>query len=179
LSVATWVFVPSDWSAAGGDWNIIVDKCCAPTHVYVVQAQSGGSSIMAFGVYNGSTIVISNFDDFNNYKGQWIFIVGTYDGSKIKTYINGVFKNQANQNGNVASNSANLAFGGRANTNPTHHFYGLLDDIRVYNRALSDINPKNYKLTFTSTNFYPACRQAGIVNFSRNEKTADVVRPQN
>jgi hypothetical protein len=137
LSVAMWLFVPSDWNASG-DWNIIVDKCCAPTHVYVIQAQSLGSSIIIFGVYNGSSFVTSAFDDFNNYKGQWIFIVGTYDSSKIKTYINGVLKNQANQNGNVASNSANLAFGGRADNTPAYHFYGLLDDIRIYNRALSD-----------------------------------------
>lgn len=147
LTIAFWAYLPSDWSAANNDWNVIIDKCCG--HVYAVQSTGPGSTIMQFGVVTTSSSAWVNIDDFGNYKGRWIHVVGTYDGSKVKTYLNSTFKSEKNLTGRVVTNSNSLGIGGRVNSTAADtHFYGKLDEVRIYNRAFSDTEVSNlYTLT--------------------------------
>jgi hypothetical protein len=69
--------------------------------------------------------------------GLWSNIVGTYDGSNLKIYLNGILKaTQAyNQSMNIQNN--NLIFGSWDNPTTPLVRSRQLDDIRIYNRALS------------------------------------------
>lgn len=73
------------------------------------------------------------------YKGQWTHFVGTWDvtDKKGRLYINGVLSKTTNANLNVgAVNSIrNLRFGGTSDYG--YVYKGSLDDVRIYNRALS------------------------------------------
>ena len=95
-----------------------------------------------FGIFNYRNevgIAISLPDTNNaaaniNNTGQWIHFVGTYDGRFIKAYINGKFVNQQRHSGNLSDPNMPLTFG---------YFHrefwaGQLDDIRIYNRVLSE-----------------------------------------
>jgi hypothetical protein len=87
---------------------------------------------------------------------QWIFIVGTYDGTNLSTYYNG--------NLNYATNSPGFTIWGDNNQTlkigydqyeSGRFFNGLIDDVRIYNRALSATeitNLYNFRQTSLSTN---------------------------
>ncbi len=75
--------------------------------------------------------------------GQWNFLVLTYDGSSIRFYNNGTLVRAIRANGNIANASQDLFFGSYAwaqsyGGGPTNKFRGLVDEVRIYNRALSD-----------------------------------------
>ncbi|MEM7821574.1 MAG: DUF2341 domain-containing protein [Candidatus Aenigmatarchaeota archaeon] len=68
---------------------------------------------------------------------EWYFITATYDGSTFKFYINAVIKNQTSLADNVNYPSNSLVKIG-ANAHNSWWFDGLIDEVRVYNRTLSD-----------------------------------------
>ncbi len=70
--------------------------------------------------------------------GQWYHVVGTSDGQEIHLYINGVLDTTAPAPGPLdQSNSADVVMG-KTGTGPQHYFPGIIDDLRIYNRALSE-----------------------------------------
>lgn len=70
----------------------------------------------------------------------WSHLTLTRDNSNIKLYINGVLSGSVSTNGNkpdYGANSGIVAAMLGARTNLIQFFQGALDDIRIYNRALS------------------------------------------
>ena len=65
----------------------------------------------------------------------WYHITGTFDGSTMNIYFNGQFYNSLNVSGTLGSNYADLKIGRNASG---HFFNGNLDDIRIFNRAITD-----------------------------------------
>jgi hypothetical protein len=72
--------------------------------------------------------------------GKWQHVVAVYNGSGVSFYVNGIKKvsNAYNISGKNISDNSTLPFyiGGRS-ADALRQFNGSLDDIRVYNRALS------------------------------------------
>lgn len=71
---------------------------------------------------------------------QWMYGAITYDGSARKTYVNGVQigSNDTQFSGNIVVNSAlGLNIGYDACCGGRYYFDGSIDDVRLYNRALS------------------------------------------
>jgi len=69
---------------------------------------------------------------------QWTHVAVTYDGGIVKTYINGTLFHTYTGTGAIGDvdNSQNdFRVGGRQVT--SHNFRGRIDEVRVYNRALS------------------------------------------
>ena len=75
------------------------------------------------------------------FDGQWHALAGVFDGSKTRLYVDGT------QVGDGASGTSSIAyglqeraltFGGHALASCSGHFPGLIDDVRVYSRVLSD-----------------------------------------
>jgi hypothetical protein len=65
----------------------------------------------------------------------WTHLAGTYDGSMLRFYINGVHVANRAQTGPIATSSGPLRIGG--NSIWGEYFKGRIDEVRVYNRALS------------------------------------------
>src|SRR5262249_36568708 len=72
--------------------------------------------------------------------GAWVHLCGVYDGVNFSLYRNGaLLAQQADAMGAIAGD-APWAMGGRASSEPpdaNRFFSGLIDDVRVYSRALS------------------------------------------
>lgn len=65
---------------------------------------------------------------------QWSHVAGTYDGSNIRIYINGVLDAEYSYTGSIATSTDNLTFGCR--TDGSGEFYnGLVDEMRIWNVA--------------------------------------------
>jgi hypothetical protein len=65
----------------------------------------------------------------------WSHLVTTFDGSTLRLYVNGVMVESAAVNGAAAVSSGALRIGGNAVWG--EYFKGRIDDVRIYNRALS------------------------------------------
>jgi hypothetical protein len=70
----------------------------------------------------------------------WTHVVGTYDGYNFKIYINGKIDNTFYYRSNMSLNTDNLLIGSQSGTGmyaDNYNMLGKLDDIRIYDRALT------------------------------------------
>jgi Ca2+-binding RTX toxin-like protein len=68
--------------------------------------------------------------------GQWSHLATTYDGTTMRLYVNGVQVASKPQTGTIAVANGALRIGGNASF--AGEFYdGLIDEVRIYNRARS------------------------------------------
>jgi hypothetical protein len=70
----------------------------------------------------------------------WTHVASTYNGSKLTIYINGVASGSMNVTGTTCANDEPLAVGAKnapAKGLLEAFWDGQLDDVRVYNKALT------------------------------------------
>jgi len=92
------------------------------THMGISGTTAGGS-----GWFNGETIITG---------GDWHHFAGTYDGAEARIYIDGVLDNAVEATGKINISEYNFWIGN--NAQQTGRFlHGILDDVRLYNQALS------------------------------------------
>jgi hypothetical protein len=65
----------------------------------------------------------------------WTHLAGTYDGTALRLFVNGVQVASAPVGGSIASSTGPLRVGGNGLWG--EFFQGRIDEIRVYNRALT------------------------------------------
>jgi hypothetical protein len=94
------------------------------THMGISGTSTGGGN----GWFNGTVIVTD---------GQWHHYASTYDGAEGKIYIDGVLDVTSPGTGQINISSYDFYIG--ENAQATGRFYnGLLDEVRIYSRALTD-----------------------------------------
>ena len=69
--------------------------------------------------------------------GQWYHLVGTYDGSTARLYVNGAEDGANSFTSTGAANSNAVHIGARSDTTGSDQFDGVIDDVRIYDHALS------------------------------------------
>ncbi len=107
---------------------------------------SRGSVNYLFMIRHGGVVVfylpgvqnwVTNDGAKDLFDGQWHHALVTYDGSFQRLYIDTTLISSSAITGNITSNS-NTTLIGRDTTGASNfNFNGLLDDVRIYNRALS------------------------------------------
>lgn len=80
---------------------------------------------------------------------QWHFVTATYDGSYIRTYIDGVEDSSSpvSHTGLIPNTNAPFQIGRKPNIGYEQYFQGKIDEVRVYNNALTQneiIRDMNY-----------------------------------
>jgi hypothetical protein len=70
--------------------------------------------------------------------GAWEHLAASYDGTDLKLYRGATLSTIAVPAGTMVQNTATTAIGMR-NSNDQHYFPGLIDDVRIYGRALSAV----------------------------------------
>lgn len=98
---------------------------------------SFGTNIFTFltgklGFYSAGTQFLTATISTNN-TSTWYFITFTYDGTTLKLYIDGVLDSSAI----VSLNISATTFGFGANADGSNKYIGELDQIRLFNRALT------------------------------------------
>jgi hypothetical protein len=81
----------------------------------------------------------------------WVHVAGTYDGTALRIYINGALNATKKVSGTTCANTEPLSVGAKNRTTPpaTTEAYmdGRIDDLRVYNRALTAAEIKTARTT--------------------------------
>jgi hypothetical protein len=71
-------------------------------------------------------------------ENQWDCLIYTYDGTIQKMYVNGVLRHQQTSSSLIGANSDDVFLGYHAgNIGYPFWFHGIMDEVRVYNRALN------------------------------------------
>jgi len=70
--------------------------------------------------------------------GQWYNVTYTCDGTTVKVYVNCELKISSPANGYTFSNRYDLFLGKMRHSQYPYWFNGVMDDVRIYNRALSE-----------------------------------------
>jgi len=68
--------------------------------------------------------------------GRWVHLAATFDGNTMRLYMDGVECGAMDRPGEVRPNGCHLVIGNYEIDHPAH-FTGLLDDVRLYDRALT------------------------------------------
>ncbi|GAA0563850.1 LamG domain-containing protein [Chitinophaga japonensis] len=69
--------------------------------------------------------------------GQWYTVIYTYDGVDSKLYINGALKKTFRRTAVFTPNNADVYIGRSENSQYPFWFNGVIDEVRIYNRAVS------------------------------------------
>jgi hypothetical protein len=128
MTVEAWVFP----TAANKGRNVLI-KEGVNRDIYNLYSRSGGNKSEIFAHIGGSNrSAESDAVPLN----QWTHIAGTYDGTALRLYINGVqVAINTLASGSITTSTQPLRFGG--NSIWGEFFQGLIDEIRIYNRALT------------------------------------------
>lgn len=130
LTLSTWVKADSFTS-----WDGLITKG-TNTIAYGLDLTGDGRLIFSAN-YGLSGHGLNAGDWYSNHRltaGQWHHVTATYDGSNIQFYIDGQLDSTHQANIIFAATDEALILG--ADLSGGSHFDGVLDDTRVYNRAL-------------------------------------------
>jgi len=141
VSVSAWVYA-EDLSS----WLIVTSKryihSHSPGNSYILFAagSAGQTQYWAFGVGN-KTVETFAVDENMVQTKKWVHLTGTYDNNggsgNIKLYVNGNLISKATADYEIAYSDSSLRIG-MAIPGPSKQFFrGKIDDVRIYNRALS------------------------------------------
>ncbi len=123
-SISSWI----KWDGSTGE-NIIYNK----EDLYEVRV-SGGYVNYAWRPHwawdGGSSFPVT--------ANTWTYVTTVYDGSEQILYKDGVKVYSRNQTGAIGSNSSKLLIGARGIGAPRNFFGGMIDEFRIYSRALSE-----------------------------------------
>ncbi len=99
-----------------------------------LQLSCDGSGEILFHLFTSSHQNLSS--GIRPMAGNWYHITGVYDGSQQKIYINGVLKNSISLSGAIHTNSDPFTVGYKV-AGDNAYLKGIVDEVRVYNRAFS------------------------------------------
>jgi len=116
---------------AVSDWNgVIVGKTASGFNDYLLYLNGG---YLTGGIKAGGTEIFVG--SVKPIPGLWSHVALTYDGSAVKTYINGALIDNAAKTGNIDGTTSPVEIGGRQFDNLD--FKGVIDEVEIFDRALS------------------------------------------
>jgi hypothetical protein len=148
-TISAWIYLDSDSNNLLMYPTILAknnDSSYYPTYGLQLNNYSGyGSNQFKFNFFFGKNTynyLCNSKQLFTNYYNQWVQIIGTYSltESLSKIYINGMISDSVYIRNTTSNANKNPLFIGRNNTSNYYKtfFTGKIDDIRLYNRALTE-----------------------------------------
>src|SRR6202046_1183102 len=127
MTLEAWV----NPSTVNANWRDVLYKA---NDNFYLEATSTNGSLPDAGLIAGGTYA----DAFGTAKltaSTWAFLTETYDGSTLRLYVNGTQVASTAHTGAIASSPHPLQIGG--DTTYSQYFGGLIDEVRIYNVALT------------------------------------------
>jgi hypothetical protein len=123
ITVACWVRIDS----VPANWAGIVTKGDSAWRLSTAWGERRFHFSVTSVNVNGNTTIPA---------GEWHHICGTFDGSVIRIYVDGVEDNKADYAGSISTNGFNVWIGANSETSG-RWWDGRIDDVRIYDQALS------------------------------------------
>jgi PKD repeat protein len=129
MTLEAWVYPQQSMP---NDWRTVIMKEQTGGAVYNLNA-TNDTNLPGFSFYDGVWHSLNGPEPLS--LNQWTHLVATYDGNVQRLYINGVMVASRNQTGLIPISDGALRIGG--NSILGEFFQGYIDEVRIYNRALS------------------------------------------
>jgi len=132
MTLEAWVFP----TAQGTLWRNVIIKERPGGEVYNLYANTDTGVPAVFAVRSAApTAPVGTTGTAPVPVGAWTHLAVTYDGSMLRLYVNGVQAGSKAMTGSMVTSTGALRIGG--NSIWGEYFQGQIDEIRIYNRALS------------------------------------------
>ena len=131
ITLAAWI----KSEGVGGERNIIAKGYVfSPNGEIRLQLNGGNYNVGSLDADGQHEVSAGGADaDIN----QWVHLAGTYDGSKWNIYRNGQLLNSAENGVGAVPVAVGWAIGSRGGDMIDQLFEGLIDDVRIYSRVLT------------------------------------------
>jgi hypothetical protein len=133
MTLEAWV----DPTAVSNAWRDVLYKGNGANDNYMLYSSSQPTSFPATGGSFGSSSDVPTFGTAVLPLNTWTHLAATYDGAHVLLYVNGVQVASLAETGNILTSTNPLQIGGDTFNTGGQHFQGLIDDVRIYNQALS------------------------------------------
>ena len=127
MTLMAWVS-----STANTNWRTVILKQTSNDLAYALYASSDSNQPGVW-ITTGSTQFVKGTAQIPN--GTWTHLAASYDGATLRMFVNGAQVSSVPGAQPIAVSSGPLQIGG--NTIWGEYFSGLIDDVRVYSRALT------------------------------------------
>jgi hypothetical protein len=132
ITIAAWI-KPDTWTGGPTTHNHRIAQKGLGDNQYRLTAENG---VLKFDLFISGALM--DVQTALPSTGVWHYIAGTYDGSTMKLYVDGVVAAQLNVTGSIAVTTDPLRVGSKDIAGTAgNHFVGTLDEVRIYDRALS------------------------------------------
>ncbi|MFZ0034624.1 MAG: LamG-like jellyroll fold domain-containing protein [Sedimentisphaerales bacterium] len=128
ITLAAWV---KTRDTGDGQFNPYIAK-----GDYGYELRNNTNTEMAFSIRGSDGAWHLTYSATSGFNNVWHHVAGTYDGSNLRLYIDGVLKFTLAYVGSIATNTYPVNIG-RNSEQTTRLYNGVIDDARIYNRALS------------------------------------------
>jgi hypothetical protein len=137
ISISSWVKV-LNFSSYAGIFTFIQDNYSYEYGVGLFLDGSASARKFNFAIAGGGVGLTFMPTSQALATNQWYFVTGTYDGTTMKLYVDGNLSAVSNaQSGNIAYSPSRGRIGKYEDDNEDHYFNGAINDLRIYNRALT------------------------------------------
>lgn len=148
ITLECWVKI----NALDDSWNRIISLDDQPTNTKVVTLyydDDDNRHGFFIKVGNQATQAAQHLIQEDIPLGEWLHLVGTYDGSAVNYYVNGKLAiKHTVAGGKIAKGGLKLCIGDRSDGVNADAIQGYVDEFRVYDRALTAVEvQKNMKAT--------------------------------
>ncbi len=123
-TVSAWI----NWDGSSSE-NIIYNK----ENLYEARVNGGYLQYawQPYWVWTGGT-------SFSVTQDTWIYVTTVYDGVQQILYKDGEEVFSRDQTGAIGGNSSRFLIGARGSVSPRNFFGGMIDELKIYNRALAE-----------------------------------------
>jgi hypothetical protein len=153
ITVETWAYLESKTKDRGVIWK---------SDMYIIWYDIGDDFWEFVVKDSGGTWRYAKYSQSSAQTGTWVHLVGVWDGSANYIYVNGVLGLTSGSPASITSNSNNIYIGMK----DSHCFNGSIDEVRIYNRALSE---EEIEILYMSNlNKYDTDKWAFYINQTKN-----------
>ena len=128
MTIEAWVY-----PTALSGWRTVALKETAGGLVYALYAHDNAPRPAAYIRVGGVEVAVAGGSPLA--LNTWTHLTTTYDGSTLRLYVNGVETGSRSTGGPIQVSTGRLRIGGNAVW--SEWFAGRIDEVRLYNRALS------------------------------------------
>lgn len=138
ITIEAWV--KPDFTSTGASGRAILSKGATSNTApeYVLAVDSAMHFYFSMSDAAGEQYpVTAPTTPYQLHPGTWYHVAGTYDGAMARLYINGVLTDRRPANLPITDSTLPLYLG-RLHNNNNAYWRGIIDEVRVYNRALTE-----------------------------------------
>jgi hypothetical protein len=171
LTISMWInpqpLASGDSVVIGKFWNTTVTS---PFYQYGLELGGGNRTDFYIGTSNGPLTALNGTTlPFN----QWSYLAITFDGSQVRTYVNGALVNTQALPASITARGNSMNIGADAST---QQFYkGTLDDLRIYSRVLTQTEIQTDMTTPVSGGPVAGSPEVSIVFPANNAQVGGIV----